>query len=171
VTKLTKLASAVREAGSTFGVRKSEIMEAIDAGDIDHAVLSFQRQAYATVMALIPIAEAEYRKHKRDHQAYVLNAMISQGRELAADLMASSDRQNLADAIVQEVLEPMFKGMLQQFMIEFLQLKAILGDKMQPAFIATVSLELDASIKRMAKIMTDMHKTTSDQIRRKLIGD
>jgi hypothetical protein len=143
VKKFEELAETVKEVGSTFGIRKREIMDAVATGNIDHAVLQFQRQAYSTIVNLIPIAEKAYKKHQREHQAYVLNSLISQGRELASDLMASGDRAQLAEIIAREVLEPVFKSMLQQFMQEQLQLKTILGDKIKPQFSADASREME----------------------------
>jgi hypothetical protein len=171
VKKFEELAETVKEVGSTFGIRKREIMDAVATGNIDHAVLQFQRQAYSTIVNLIPIAEKAYKKHQREHQAYVLNSLISQGRELASDLMASGDRAQLAEIIAREVLEPVFKSMLQQFMQEQLQLKTILGDKIKPQFSADASREMDNSLKRMAQVMNDMYKSTTQQINRKLLGD
>lgn len=166
-----KLAKTVREVGTTFGIRKTAIMEAVEAGNIDHAILQFQRQAYATIVNLIPIAEAEYIRDKREHQAYVLNAMISQGRELAADLAASGDSAQLAGLLIQEVIEPMFKALLQQFMQEQMQLKTLLADKFKPDMTADASREMDASIKRIASVMTDLYKSTAVQVNKKILGE
>jgi hypothetical protein len=171
VKKFEELAETVKEVGSTFGIRKREIMDAVATGNIDHAVLQFQRQAYSTIVNLIPIAEKAYKKHQREHQAYVLNSLISQGRELASDLMASGDRAQLAEIIAREVLEPVFKSMLQQFMQEQLQLKTILGDKIKPQFSADASREMDNSLKRMAQVMNDMFRSTTQQINKKLLGE
>jgi hypothetical protein len=171
VKQYGKLAETVKQVGSTFGIRRREIMEAVDAGNIDHAVLAFQRQAYSTIVNLIPIAEKAYKKHQREHQAYVLNSLISQGRELAADLMASGDRQQLAETLIREVIEPVFKALLQQFMQEQLQLKTILGDKLKPAFVPDASREMDESLKRVASIMNDLFRSTTTQINKKLLGE
>lgn len=171
IKKYGELAETVKQVGSTFGIRKREIMDAVDSGNIDHAVLQFQRQAYSTIVNLIPIAEKEYKKSKREHQAYVLNALISQGRELASDLMASGDRAQLADVLIREVLEPTFKALLQQMMQEQLQLKTILGDKLKPAFVPDASREMDDSLKRLAGCMTELFKSTSLQINKKLLGE
>lgn len=171
VKQYAELADKVKAVGSTFGIRKKEIMDAVDSGNLDHAVLQFQRQAYSTIVNLIPVAEKEYKKYKRDHQAYVLNALISQGRELAADLMASGDRAQLASILTQEVIEPVFKSLLQHVMTEQLQLKAILGDKLKPQFIPDASREMDASLRRLAEIMTELYKSTSSQINKKLLGE
>lgn len=169
--KYEELAKTVKKVGTTFGIRKNDIMVAIDSGNIDQAVLTFQRQAYATIVNLIPKAEAAYLREGREHQAYVLNALLSQGRELAADLMASGDRQQLADVLVNEVLAPTFKSIVQQLMLETIQTKAVLSDKIKPEYVSTVSMELDQSLKRLAGVLTDMYRTTADQTRKKLVGE
>jgi hypothetical protein len=171
IKKYDALAETVKSVGSTFGIRKREIMDAVAAGNIDHAVMHFTRQAYSTVVALIPIAEKAYKKHQREHQAYVLNALISQGRELAADLIATDDRKRLGETLVREILEPAFKNILQAQMQEQMQLKAILADKVQPKYAERTSTEMDESLKRVAGAMTTIFRTTSEQIAKKLLGD
>lgn len=169
--KFDKLAETAERVQSTFGLRESQIMDLIEAGDIDGSIHAFQKQAYGTIINLIPIAEEEYRKGKRDHQAYVLNALISQSRELAADLMASGDRQSLAAAIVSEILEPTFKAILQFMMQEQMQLKAILTDKIFPQHQANAVHEIDSSLKNVAASMTSLYKMSADNITKKLLGD
>jgi hypothetical protein len=171
LSKYGDLADTVKKTASVFGIRKQEIMDAVAAGNTDHAILQFQRQAYSTIVNLIPLAEAAYIRDKRESQAYALNALISQGRELAHDLMASSDRQNLSRAIATEILEPVFKSLLQQILQEQLQLKAILGDKLKPQYISAASFEMDESIKRLAGLMTTLYQSTTEQINKKLLGD
>lgn len=171
LAKYGELAETIKKTASVFGIRKQEIMDAVAAGNTDHAILAFQRQAYSTIVNLIPLAEAAYIKDKRESQAYALNALISQGRELAHDLMASGDRQNLASAIATEILEPVFKSLLQQILQEQLQLKTILGDKMKPQYIGSAAFELDESIKRLAGLMTTLYQSTTEQINKKLLGE
>lgn len=171
IKRYGELAETVKKVGSTFGVRRREIMDAVAEGNIDHAVMHFTRQAYSTIVNLIPIAEKAYKKHQREHQAYVLNALISQGRELAADLIATDDRKRLGDILVREILEPAFKSVLQQMMQEQMQLKTILSDKIQPKYVERVSTEMDDSLKRVAAAMTVVFRSTSEQIAKKLLGD
>lgn len=171
IKKYGELAETVKSVGSTFGVRKREIMAAVQEGNIDHAVMHFTRQAYSTIVTLIPIAEKAYKKHQREHQAYVLNALISQGRELAADLVATDDRRRLGETLIKEILEPAFKNVLQQMMQEQLQLKVILSDKIQPKYTERVSAEMDESLKRVAGAMNLVFHATSEQISKKLLGD
>ena len=171
IKQFSDLADTTKKVGTVFGIKKSEIMLAVTEGNIDHAISVFRRQAYSTIVNLIPIAEKEYVKGKRDHQAYVLNALITQGRELAADLMQDGDRTQLANKLVHEMLEPVFKGILQNVVSELQQQKLMLSDKLQPEYKAHVSIEIDASAKRIAGAMTDLFSVASDQIRRNLIGD
>lgn len=171
VSKYSKLAKTVKEVGSTFGVRKHEIMQAIEEGNIEHAVGQFQRQAYSTVVNLIPIAEKAYLKDRREHQIYCLNALISQGRELAADLMAANNREQLAQTLLHEVLEPAFKNILQQVMQEQMHMKAVLSDKIKPPYVTMTSSEQDESLRRIAAAMTEIFKSTADQFNRKILGE
>lgn len=171
VKKFAELSETVRRVGSTFGIKKSEIMRAVEEGQIDHAVQQFQRQAYSTIVNLIPIAEKAYLKDRREHQAYALNALISQGRELANDLMAADNKNQLCETLIAEILTPAFKQILQQLMQEQMMLKTALSDKLKPEFLALSSAEFDRSLRTVAGSMTEIFKGTSEQIRKKLLGE
>lgn len=171
IQRYVALADTVVQVGSTFGIRKRAIMEAIEENNIEHAVAQFQRQAYSTVVNLIPLAEAAYLKDGREHQIYCLNALISQGRELAADLMAANSRDTLAATLLSEVLEPAFKSVLQQIMQEQMHMKTVLCDKIKSPHEEGVSTEQDASLRRIAGAMNEIFRNTSEQFHRKIIGD
>jgi hypothetical protein len=171
LANMGKLNAAVGKLTSVFGIKEREIMDAVEAGDIDQAVQVFQRQAYSTIVRLIPIAEKEYLLGKRDHQLYALNSVISQGRELANDLMSSDNKKQLGETIIREILEPAFKQILQQMMQEQMMLKTALSDKLKPEFLTASSGELDSSLRRVAGSMTEIFKSSSEQINKKLLGD
>jgi hypothetical protein len=171
VEKYEKLGEQVKKTAAVFGLRKADIMEAVEAGDIDFAVLQMQRQAYSTIVNMIPLAEQAYLKDKREHQIYALNALISQARELAADLMASSDRSQLAEKLIHEMLEPTFKSILQTMMQEQLKLKHLIDDKIKPEYRAVVARDCDQVIKEVAGTMNVLFQVTSQQTRKYMLGE
>ena len=170
LAQLEKLANTAEVVKSTFGIKRSEIARAIEDGNIDAAILTFQKQAYATILKLIPIAEKAYLKDKQDRQAYVLNALISQGRELAADLAASGDRAALVNTVATEILEPAFKGLLQDLLNEIIQTKALLAGKIKPQHESTATQILDDLVRAMAQHMSKTYTTTASSIGNTIIG-
>lgn len=170
IQKYEQLAETVKKVGSTFGVKRKDIVDAIERGDLDGSIMAFQRQAYATIMGLIPIAEGEYRKHKRESQAYALNAMVNLGRELAGDLAASSDRARLAEVLVMEIIEPMFRALLQHVAQQSVTSKAYLAGKLKPQFEANTTAHFDDALKETAGYLQSQYQVVSQNITRQITG-
>ena len=164
------LSEQVKGASSVFGLRQDAIRDALANKDVDHVISMFQEQAFATIVTLIPMAEEAYTKDKREHQMYALNAIISQGRELAADIAAMNNKKQLAQMLVDEVLNPAFKSILQHMLNEQLTLKALLADKIIPGKQQQVVQEIDTSLRNNATSMTQIYDALAQEIKLKLIG-
>lgn len=159
--RMTKTAGQISKVSGAFGLKEaSTITKLLRSGNIDGSIQMFQQTAYASIIKLISVAEAEYIKGRREHQAYVLNSLISTGRELAADVSASAARQDLANILAREVLEPMFRALLQDAMTEQVKMKAILSDKVPERHIDAVTREMDSSLKRIAEKMNEHFHST-----------
>lgn len=171
IQQYEKLAETVRKVGSTFGVKKHDIIDAIERGDLDGSIVAFQRQAYSTVIGLIPLAEQEYKKHRRESLAYALKALIGEARELAQDLAASSDRARLADLIVEETLQPLFKGILQHIVEQNVVTKGLLAGKIAPQHAASVTAHLDDSMKETAAYLQSTYQLVAAQIKSNITGN
>lgn len=170
VQKYAALAETVKQVGTTFGVKRQDIIDAIERGDLDGSILTFQRQAYSTVIGLIPIAEAEYRRHKRESLAYALRALIDQGRELAQDLAASSDRAKLAETLVEEALDPMFKALMQHIMEQTVVAKGIVAGKLKPQHEAGFTAHMDDALKETAAYLQSTYQLVKQQITLTITG-
>ncbi len=171
IEKAGRLSDNLKKIETTFGVRRKDIIRALNNNDIDLALSTFQKTAYATVVSIIPIAEKEYRKSKRESQAYALNALLQSARELGQDLEAANDRAYLAESLTKDALEPMFKGLLQKMLNQQMLLKAFLQDKVIPKYIPEVSRQLDADLREMAKEMQLSYESTSIAIKRAVNGE
>ena len=96
---------------TTFQEDSLRIRKLLQQGQNDNAISLFQKSTLSTIIDLITIAERQYRKKKVESSAYALNSLISQARELIADLEARHDRLNMASNITREVLQPQFMRM------------------------------------------------------------
>lgn len=168
--KAEKFGEKFEKVTSTFGIKRKEIQSAVARGDIDDAITQFQRTAYSTLVSVIPIAEKEYRKWKRDNQAYALNALISSARELASDLAASNDRANLAEKLLREGLDPMFRELLQFLAQNSVTQKAFIQDKIKPQHVAGVTAKIDTDLRDTAAYLQSVHTVISEQMRRAIQG-
>ncbi len=169
--KAEKLRGEVRKSATTFGLQKSKIIDAVNAGDVDGSILAFQRTAYSAVVSIIPIAEREYRKFKRESQAYALNALIQSARELSQDLAATNDRAMLADRLLQESLVPFIKALLQHIVQQNVILKGFLSDKLKPGVSPTVVANIDSELRNTAAYMQSMYELCTEQIKKAVQGN
>lgn len=167
---VAKAIDVTESARKRFGLKATELAAQAHGGDVDGSVSNFTLQAYATIMALIPIAEREYRRGRREHQAYVLNSLVSQGRELGKDLRANDDRRRLGELVINEILEPAFRSMVQVLMQSNMTTKAMLSDKVTSGKEAAVSGALDEELRAQARELKILYTKTADQVRSKLIG-
>jgi hypothetical protein len=169
--KANKLDANIEKVASTFNIKRREIQQAVNSGDIDQAITTFQRTAYSTLVSIIPIAEREYRKWKRDNQAYALNALIQSARELASDLAAANDRSALAEMLIRESLDPMFREILQQLAQQNMVLKTFVQDKIKPQHVNGVIEKIDMDLRDTAAYLQSIHAVISLQMKRAVQGD
>jgi uncharacterized protein YehS (DUF1456 family) len=156
----------LKKLGSTFGVKAKEVYDLIQKGDMDKAIVTFQRQMLATLMRLIPMAEKEYRKYKKEYTAYALNSLISQARELTSDIQASDDRARLANTLVMDVLKPAFQQSVQEMINTHYALKMRIKSKVKNPDL--VEDAVDNCAKEIAQFMNEVFRTTAEQIKQSL---
>lgn len=156
----------LKKLGSTFGVKAKEVYDLIQKGDMDKAIVTFQRQMLATLMRLIPMAEKEYRKYKKEYTAYALNSLISQARELTSDIQASDDRARLANTLVMDVVKPAFQQSVQEMINTHYSLKMKLKSKVKNPDL--VEDAIDGCAKDIAQYMNEVFRTTAEQIKQSL---
>lgn len=107
----------VEKLGGQFSRDMGDIFELLDENDNDATKVQviFLKSALAAIIDLIPHMEAQARKSKREQEMYALNSLISQGREIFADLRSVSDSSLVADRIAVAVVDPMFTAMSHTF--------------------------------------------------------
>lgn len=84
----------------------------------DNAVKQFQLSNLKMLIDLIPMAEREFRNNPKQSNMYTLNGLITQCRELIADLLQEDNTQELVNNIVQNILQPRI-GAIANSIIQF----------------------------------------------------
>lgn len=166
--KVNKVAKTLKNVESTVG--KGVVSKSIASGDIDGALVAFQRQAFSRLVELIPLAEAQYRKDPRQSNAYAMNAMVSAAREIAQDLAATNDRAQLAETVLHDLLEPMMKAMVQQYLQKLILLKSFLTDKAPPSSLRSIIAQLDQDAREYVEYMQLAYQTTAEQLQSVIQG-
>lgn len=163
--RLEQTQDLMKKASTTFGVPSKQLYSMIQDGQVDQAIITFQRQMLATILRLIPIAEAQYRKEKKEHTAYALNSLVSQARELAADIASSADRAGVAETILAEFWMPTFTSFVQSLVTEAQTLKSSLRSKVRPESAHAADLAVDDLVKQMARTGNELFRVNAEGIR------
>jgi len=133
---------------SLFEEQVDRINLLIDHSDTSNGIDVFQATALKTLIELIPYAEKQYREDPRQSNAYAINALITQIRELITDVTAKDDSTQLLMTILSQILQP-----------AFLQLGQILLDNQHQMF-----LEMSRHIKtgQETKVRNIVNTNTKD---------
>lgn len=168
--KTDKVDTSIIKMQSILGA-SGKVVQAVESGDIDSAIIAFNKQAFATITALIPIAERAYKEDPRQSNAYAMSTMISAARELAQDLAASNDRAALAENILREMLEPMMKSLVQYYLQQSVLFKTFLTDKVPSNRHAVICAQLNQDARAFVEYMQIVYKTTADSMREVIQGE
>ena len=103
---------ARKKALKLFKLSKNQLNRLL-TDNPDRVVENYQKQTLSMIMRLIPIAEKKYKSSSAEHAAYALNALISQGRELASEVQSTQERNDLARRVATELIDPAFRSYLQ----------------------------------------------------------
>lgn len=165
LSHLERTQDVLKKASTTFGVPSKQLYAMIQDGQTDQAIAVFQKQMLATMVRLIPIAENQYRREKKEHTAYALNSLVSQARELAADIQASADRAQIAERIIAEYWVPTFTAFVQTLVTEAQVLKSGLRTKMRREVEAQGLQEVDDFVRSVARTGNELFRVNSEGLR------
>lgn len=163
--RLSLQSDALKKVGTTFGVPSKQLYSMIQEGQVDQAIPEFQKQMLATVLGLIPIAEKQYRREKKEHTAYALNSLVSQARELSADIQASADRSRVAELIVTDLMMPTFRAFVEALVTETQTLKASLKSKVRSEAKTEVDAQIDLMVRSIAQTGNALFSSNANSIR------
>lgn len=149
---------------TTFSIEAQKIQELIESNNNDGAITLSQKALLKMILDIIPLAEKQVRASDSVRGVYALNTLISQTRELMADIQATKDQQYLARNIVDNIIRPSFMD-IAQFMINAnYQLKKSIDDKLKPSYKRDVSVTIDGNAKDIAEYMQTVFTLLANRI-------
>jgi hypothetical protein len=159
----------IKKHASEFKVSVKDINAMIEEGDTERAVGYFQKRLLATIVAMIPIAERQYRKYRTQSLAYAMTSLTGTARELAQDLQATADRQKLAMTIAHEILMPGFRAIAQSILDEHYSLKRDLEDDLHPKRVRRGKEKIDNTGRRIASHAEKVYRNVAERIHEALV--
>ena len=152
-----------------FGQSADHIIELLETNDNEGAVTLTQKRLLATVIQLIPQAESNIRTSKGGRGIYAFNSLVSQCRELIADIQATQDSQLIANSINVNSVQPTFISITQRLIDSNYRLKKALRDKIKSAELKEASSLIDESSREMARYLQEAYKDLAAKIEQRLV--
>lgn len=153
---------------SLFGQESVRIQELLLDKHTDNAIDNANRALLRATLDLIPIAEGRYRDDSRQSNAYALNTLINQARELIADIQASDDKSVVTDRIVYDIIKPTMMTFAQFLIDGNYQLKRELADNLKPDRVKQSHEIIDQTSKGSAQYIQAMFKDLRDRVTKSL---
>jgi hypothetical protein len=107
-----------RQAESYFGANSVKIMDMLENGDADSGITVLKKTLLMTIIRVLPMAEDILTNSGTAKGTYQFVTLISQMRELMADIQADKDKQFLAQSIAEQIIRPAFMNMAQEMMMQ-----------------------------------------------------
>lgn len=140
----------------------------LDEADSAEGVRRFQVISLKMLVDLVPYAEKAYRDDPKQSNAYTINALLTQIRELITDLTSEDDRGELIQTIMMEILRPAFLQMGQILLDNMYSLRNEIDGDVQPERTKRVKEAIDQSTRDMAlafqTLFYDIQKRVAEQV-------
>jgi hypothetical protein len=153
------------EQYSIFQESVKEIQDMIEVGDNDSGLLRLQKSALKTLIDLLPYAERTYRNDPRQSNAYAINALVSQIREMSNDLRSDTTKSQMIQERLTLAIQPIFHGNVQTLIDTMYFLKRGLASHVKRTSLERVEELIDNATKDMGKSLQD----TLNNIRSKIV--
>lgn len=108
---------AISALKTRFGSKAEVIIDQIESDDTDGATTLLYKSLLQSLVEIIPIAEGAVRSSGAKRGVYQFNQVVSQTRELLADIQAMRDRGLLGNSIVERHVRPAFMDIAVQIVV------------------------------------------------------
>lgn len=153
-------------SNSIVGQNVEAIQKLLEEGNFESATNTVHKAILQTLTDLIPFAEQAVRDSGGKHGVYQINSMMSMILETLNSARAQSDRGQLAQHLIERVIQPAFKTMAEALVREFMVLDADLATAHQTK-VADVTRE---ARNRLAGSVQSVYTTISADISKFMSG-
>ena len=142
---VSKKIKRLEKDGSQFALPAKKIQALIDDNNNDGAITLTQKALLKMMIDLIPLAEQKVRESDSTRGIYQINALVSQARELIADIQSNRDQAMIVDTIMANIIQPNMVSITQFIVDSQYQLKREIQDKVKTEHVRDVSTAIDMS--------------------------
>lgn len=158
-----KLNSALRE------IDIEEIARNVHPGERE--VLEEYVWLFNKVGRLIRRTEKRALKSGQSRDIYALSTLISQQREIIADIRTLSDMSGQIEMFKHQVLQPMSSSLAQNLLDSYYQLRRLIMEVVKPKETQFALGKLEAIVKEMSKFLQVQYQESSGRVDQLLSGE
>ena len=166
---VSKKIKRLEKDGSQFALPAKKIQALIDDNNNDGAITLTQKALLKMMIDLIPLAEQKVRESDSTRGIYQINALVSQARELIADIQSNRDQAMIVDTIMANIIQPNMVSITQFIVDSQYQLKREIQDKVKTEHVRDVSTAIDMSARSIAAYMSEIFKVIRARLEKDLI--
>ena len=147
----------------------NDIYRLLEVNDTDSAVQLLYKRVIQSSYQMLSKIEQSMNEGSGTRGAYPFNAVASTLRDYLVDLQSSMDKSRLAEAIIDNILRPMFREMASQLVIEMSvigkEAKMIMDEQQYADFNANV---MRISQQKIIQCMERCYHTAIDEAKKAL---
>lgn len=162
--KMKKIMIRVKTMKSTFKKHIPKIYRLIEENNLALTASAMQKGMLMMITELMPITEHNVRKYGNERAVYALNALVSQSREILADMKAENDSGALASKICDEVVREGFLGVGQNLAQALYHLREELKPYVREQHYPDVVNKINAMAKEMSGYANGQFQQTRERI-------
>lgn len=147
-----------------FGQRTKEILDLIENNQKDGAVVLIYKQLLKMLVSLVPILERVVRKSKGRYGTYQVNQLVSQLRELLADMQAVQDRGLLGRTLVSRYVRPAFTDIAMQIVTNDHRILTAILPHIAEEKREKVETEVKNAQRELARFIQAQYKHVAEEI-------
>lgn len=149
---------------SFFGERSEAIFNMLEAGENDSGLSVLKKSLLQTVIRVLPDAENLITETKGQKGTYQFVTLISQLRELIADMEADRDRAYIAQSLLDTVIRPAMMDITQNLLMKHHEFRKRTEDHIASEHRQKHSADLMALAKDLANDMTITYRDVSTKL-------
>ena len=155
---------------SYFGEHSGKIMELIEMNDSDGAMTLLKKKLLQTTVDILPYAEDVLRGSGTSRGTYQFVTLVSQIRELMADIQADTDRKFIARSISDNIIRPAFMDVAQTMITEHHSFKTHTAELLRPENTKKFNDMTKDLAQLLARKMNDVYRDVEVKIFEALKG-
>lgn len=149
---------------SQLSADAQRIYDLLEIKENEGAITLTQKAMLQTVIKMMPVAEQKYYEFMNDRAVYAFNALVTQARELIADVQAGQDKSKVLDNVLYNLIQPQIKMFANFLLGTNHQLKKEIKKLVKEKYHKELDHVIDESVKSMGSYAQEMFNDLKERL-------